>query len=174
MPDYRNTKIYALRSHQTNKVYVGHTVQKLSKRFYEHKRRRNNDVKTTSHLILQYDDCYIELLEKFPCDDADEARRQEGEWIRKLDCVNRCVAGRLSCDSKKEYYLKNHQSTLEYAKKYRDEHQDKIKAYRKQYYSTKVICQCGVEIHKACINRHRKRTQHKLWQLNAHNIFNHL
>ena len=34
---YANGKIYTIRSHQTDKYYIGSTTQPLSKRFYQHK-----------------------------------------------------------------------------------------------------------------------------------------
>jgi predicted GIY-YIG superfamily endonuclease len=35
--DYKNGKIYAIRSHQTDEIYIGSTTQSLSKRFSNHK-----------------------------------------------------------------------------------------------------------------------------------------
>ena len=66
MPDYSLGKVYCVRSYQTDKIYIGSTCQKyLSTRFQEHKRITN---KTTSKIIVDYGDAYIELLENFPCE----------------------------------------------------------------------------------------------------------
>ena len=38
---YKNGKIYTIRSNQCEKYYIGSTIQRLSKRLYEHKRDKN-------------------------------------------------------------------------------------------------------------------------------------
>ena len=42
MVNYQNGKIYVLRSHKTDDIYIGSTTQSLYKRFYEHKKRYKN------------------------------------------------------------------------------------------------------------------------------------
>ena len=37
MPDYLNGKVYAIRSHQTEQVYIGSTVERLSARMSKHR-----------------------------------------------------------------------------------------------------------------------------------------
>ena len=39
MPNYQNGKIYCIRSHQTDNIYIGSTTQKLCVRMAEHKRK---------------------------------------------------------------------------------------------------------------------------------------
>jgi len=55
---YCNGKIYAIRSYQTNKIYIGSTCNKLCKRFNEHKIKKDT-YNTTSKIILNFDDAYI-------------------------------------------------------------------------------------------------------------------
>jgi hypothetical protein len=84
---YHSGKIYAIRSHQTDKFYIGSTCLPLYKRLYKH---RNNKKayencgyhKITSFDILQYDDHYIELLEEFRCENKMQLEKREGELIR--------------------------------------------------------------------------------------------
>jgi GIY-YIG catalytic domain len=80
---YESGKVYALRSHKTDKIYVGSTCQTLSKRFYDHTCRSNKN-HTSAREILQYDDAYIELLENFPCTCKDELEKRQGEYIREF------------------------------------------------------------------------------------------
>ena len=99
MPDYKQGKVYCLRSHQTDDVYIGSTIQPLHKRLYGHKvsYKRWKEGKfgcLTSFEIIKHDDCYIELLEECPCDNKNQLERREGQLIRELDCVNKVVAGR--------------------------------------------------------------------------------
>jgi hypothetical protein len=150
MPDYSNSKIYAIRSHQTENVYIGSTAQTLSQRFSGHRRSykkflNNEYCYMTSFEILQYDDAYIELIEAFSCNIVEELRKKEGEYIRKMDCVNKCIAGRTSkqwrkdnveiiAEKKKKYNEKNKEKIAENAKKYQEEHKEEIKEKNKEYY----------------------------------------
>ena len=97
MNKYHNSKIYTIRSHQTDKFYIGSTIDKyLSKRFSNHKNNNKNNNGTSSYEILQFDDAYIELLENFKCESREELNKREGELIRqyKDQCVNKNIAGR--------------------------------------------------------------------------------
>lgn len=92
MCDYQNGKIYAIRSPQTNKIYIGSTTQPLRKRLWDHKNDNYNPNRTekicTSKKIMDLGDYYIELLENFPCNTKEELNKREGELQRFHDCVN--------------------------------------------------------------------------------------
>jgi len=116
MPDYSKSKIYKIVSDQTNKIYIGSTIEALSRRMTKHRndyRRWKNGKRNyiTSFEILKYDDAIIELIEKYPCDDKDELRAREGYYQKKLKdkSVNQRIAGRGS----KEYYQDNKDSINE-------------------------------------------------------------
>jgi len=84
-PNYQSAKIYAIRSNQTDLVYIGSTTQKLSARLTNHKTRTD----TTSRHIVKYPDAYIELIKDFPCNTLDELLEEEGKYISEYLCVNR-------------------------------------------------------------------------------------
>jgi hypothetical protein len=98
---YQNSKIYTIRSHQTDLFYIGSTCNSLSKRFNEHKSQNQ----TSSKKIIDYGDAYIELLELFPCNSKIELNKREGELIRfyKDNIVNVKIDGR----TPKEYCFDN-------------------------------------------------------------------
>jgi len=95
MPNYNNGKIYCLRSHQTNDVYYGSTTQKkLAVRKGGHKADYKRWVAGKGHYktsfeLVKYDDCYIELVELYPCKCKGELERREGEIIRYNECINK-------------------------------------------------------------------------------------
>jgi len=120
---YSNGKIYSLRSHQTDKIYIGSTIQPLYKRLYYHKFKKTNE-------LSNYDDVYIEIIEEYSCKNRMELERKEGEHIRANNCVNKKIAGR----TKKEYDDDNKEIKKQYRKQYNIDNKDKIKEYRKQYY----------------------------------------
>ena len=135
MPDFKQGKIYCLRSHQTDDVYIGSTCQPLSKRKVNHrinyKRWKNGkDSYYTSFELIKYDDCYIELLEECPCDNKNQLERREGQLIREMNCVNKVVAGR----TQKEWREDNKEQKKKYNKKYREEHKEQIKEQKKKYH----------------------------------------
>jgi len=127
---YSNGKIYCLRSHQTDKIYIGSTIQPLYKRFYYHKIQKTNE-------LSNYDDVYIELIEEYPCKNRMELCKKEGEHIRANDCINKRVAGRTRVehyidnkDKIKQYYIDNKERT----KQYYIDNKDKLNEKAKQRY----------------------------------------
>ena len=89
-PNFANGKIYSIRSHQTDKIYIGSTTQSLAVRFGGHKRSMD----CSSKEILLFDDAYIELIELFPCASKMALNLREGEIIRTRVCVNKLIPGR--------------------------------------------------------------------------------
>jgi hypothetical protein len=147
--DYKNGKIYTIRSYQTEDIYIGSTLQTLTKRLSKHKRSYKSWKNGKYHYVssfelIKYDDVYIELIELFPCSSKMELNRREGQLIRSIDCVNKRIEGR----TKQEYY----QDTKEYHKKwvgeYYERNKDKIKEYNKELYEN---------------NRHKRIQQAKEW-----------
>ena len=146
MPDYQNGKVYAIRSHQTDKVYVGSTTSPLSLRMAKHRSdTKNNSNNTSSKEIMKYGDAYIELLEAYPCSSKEELNRKEGEFIRTLDCINKRIEGRTRkeyrCDNKElisklnaDYYNKNkeYRKTV-YNVEYYQKNKERLKAYQNEY-----------------------------------------
>ena len=130
--DYQNGKIYAIRSHNTDKFYIGSTCSTLTKRFSEHKHKRND---TTVREIFKYQQYYIELLELYPCNSRIELNKREGELIRlhKDKCVNiQMKELPLTDEEKKEkqkqYYLDNKEKAKEY---------HKIRQFYRYYYTSR-------------------------------------
>ena len=131
MPNYQNGKLYTIRSHQTDKVYVGSTTQVLSVRMGGHRanfKLYNNGGGTnyvSSFELLTYDDAYIELIELYPCNSKTELDRGEGVYIRQMDCVNKNIAGRTMA----EYYQDNKEQLTERQKQYYQDNKEQIKQY---------------------------------------------
>ena len=139
-PNYQNTKIYKIWSPNTEQVYIGATVQSLSMRMSAHRRT----IDTKSKIIIDLGDAKIELLEEFPCDNKMESDKKEGEYIRKLDCVNKHIAGRTDkeyridnkekiANNKQQYYNTNKDVILNKNAIYRIENIDKINKQKDEY-----------------------------------------
>ena len=109
--------------------------------------------------------------------------------IYKDNCVNKCVAGRTlkeyyesnkeeilekqkeyyetNKEYAKKYYETNKEEILQYAKEWRENNKDYHKIYGKEYYEDnkekmkeKIVCECGSELTRINISRHRKTKKH--------------
>jgi len=113
--NFKNAKIYCIKSYNTDKIYIGSTCRSLSQRFSEHKSHyKSGKLKSNSKYIFDYDNAYIELIKETPCNNLMELRKYEHYYIRKMECVNKNIPGR----TRKQYKIDN---------------EDKIKQYQKQY-----------------------------------------
>lgn len=188
MPDYQQGKIYSLRSHQTNELYIGSTVETLSARMAKHRcdYKRWKEGKRcyiSSYELLQYNDCYIELIEKCPCDCRMELEQREGQLIREMDCVNKCVVGRTMKEYRrdnkekraqydkqryeankegraqynKQYYEDNKERILQNVKQYREENKEQIKQRKNE----KITCECGCTYTHVNKARHARSKKHQ-------------
>jgi hypothetical protein len=137
MPDYKNGKIYAIRSATTPNYYIGSTSEKyLSNRFSNHKRNfKAGTNRCTSKEILQNDDCYIELVEDFPCESKAQLHRREGEIIREhkeqgFGVLNNRIAGRGKNEYMREVYNKSEVCKIS-RKKYNETEKGKAYTYKR-------------------------------------------
>jgi hypothetical protein len=147
---YEGGKIYAIRSNQTDKICIGSTIQPLSQRMSGHRASYKHFLNGKSHYVtsfelLKFDDAYIELIRKCPCESKEELLREEGLEIRKADCVNRQIAGRTLAEwrednreqllqDRREYYKNNKADVCLQQKLYREKNADKVQESHKNYY----------------------------------------
>jgi hypothetical protein len=142
MPNYQNGKIYAIRSYQTDEIYIGSTTQKLCRRLSKHRsnkktyEQKGKGSNITSYQILEFNDAYIELIELCPCSTKEELLNREGHFIRSMNCVNKQIAGGGTVEWSKNYRVKNKEKIAKKDKAYATKNKDKRKAYSKAYRET--------------------------------------
>jgi hypothetical protein len=127
---YQRAKIYQIRSHRSEMVYIGSTCEPtLARRFVHHRSEykcfqsgKRKSAKS-SREILEFGDAYIELIENFPCSNKDELVKREGHHIRLNNCVNKRIAGR----TLQEYYIDNKESLKIKKKQYYEDNKELIK-----------------------------------------------
>jgi len=177
--DYKNGKIYVIRNHCNDFVYVGSTTQSLSRRFSWHKKTMNSKRCCKLQIYKAFNELgienfYIELLELFPCSCRDELRTREGYYIRKFDSFKNGYNMRIEGRTKKDYYQDNKQDIADYkkvyykaniekSKQYRELNKDKINQKSKIYYEEnkqKFNCECGGKYTKPSKSRHLKTKKH--------------
>jgi|SRR6056300_414910 len=139
MKDYLNGKIYKIASKDTDKIYIGSTTGSLDYRFYRHKQDyclylNNLGFKIYSAELFDevgVENCYIELICEFPCENAHELACEEGrhQMLNLYNIVNKNIAGRTIkqyyqdkretiLNQKREYYKNNSQTRKDYQNNY--------------------------------------------------------
>jgi hypothetical protein len=189
---YQLSKIYTIRHPDTDKFYIGSTCQQyLSKRFASHKKdyinksslsiNSKNPTSSTILFNMGIDDCYIELLENYPCNSKLELEKREGELIRihKDNIVNKNISGydyknnktkynkQYNEDNKehianlhKQYSKDNKEHISNRQKQYRKDNKEELKIKKKEYSKIKYTCECGLEMLIGAKSRHEKSQKH--------------
>ena len=175
MKSYNNSTIYKIISNNSDDIYIGSSVQNLRSRLAQHSRdfraynKGTYNKYCTSYKIIEQGDYDIIELEKVCCNDKQELHKRERDWIERLECVNKNIP----CRTKKEYYLDNKDSILENRKDYYLDNKDSILENHKAYYlnnkdsileykSQKITCECGLQVSKSSLSRHKKSSRHKM------------
>ncbi len=151
--DYKNGKIYKITDIAYTKMYIGSTCQPLSKRFSNHKAnykmwKDGKRCKITSYELFDefgVENCKIELIEEFACENKSQLERKEGEHIKNNECINKVIVGRTIKEwyidnvdkvkqQQKDYYIDNADKIKERMKEYYIDNKDKVKEQKKEYY----------------------------------------
>ena len=143
--DYKHAKIYQIVNDITDDVYIGSTCQPLSKRMAEH--RASMRTKRDSHnrlyqkmLDIGVEHFNIYLIKETPCENKEQFRAIEGEYIRAKGTLNGQIAGRERKTYGKEmrdmgkiprkdksYTMNNKDKLNEYGRNYYNDRKEKIK-----------------------------------------------
>ena len=130
----QKSKIYAIKNHIDNDVYIGSTFETLQQRFSRHKwdckRLHWNTPLYPKMLEYGFDKFYIELMLDYPCNSLLELRAKEGEYIRQYGTLNKLIAGR----DKNQYALEHKEEKKQYDKKRYEEQKDQLAEQNKQNY----------------------------------------
>jgi len=127
---YENGKIYKLWSVEGDEIYIGSSINTLTRRLNQHKCQHKKGHYISACLIFEkYKAVKIELMENFPCKDKNELTAREGYYIRNNTCVNIRIPNR----TQQERYLDNREHILKRVKDYSEKNKDKISIYQKEY-----------------------------------------
>tara|TARA_R110000787_G_scaffold213335_1_gene322880 strand:- start:43 stop:582 length:540 start_codon:yes stop_codon:yes gene_type:complete len=174
MPDYSKSKIYKIVCNETGATYYGSTVQKVSERMGKHRSR----MVCSSRQIIERGNYGYSLVEEFSCDTKEQLHARERWYIENNDCVNKQIPTR----TRKEYNEANREKIQEQRNEYREANKEKIQEYyqankekiqeqKKEYYEAnkekirekireRVVCECGCEVNKNELPRHRRSKKH--------------
>ena len=135
---YENGKIYCIKNYISSDIYVGSTTQALSKRMEKHRasmncKRRGKCLLYQKMREFGVENFYINLLEKYACNDIEELRAKEGEWITKVGNLNMKLAGR----TPEQYRKDTVEQKQEYDKQRREDKREEISEQQKVKYQNK-------------------------------------
>jgi hypothetical protein len=149
--DYSKTIIYKLvhnEDYDNGNIYIGSTTDFI---------RRKNKHKSSCNCVTNKDhndkkyqyirnnggwDCFNMIeIEKFPCNDGNEARAREEYWKCNFNSQLNMVRAYITDEQKKEQmkklYETNKENRLEQMKKLYEANKEKRLIYQKQYYNNK-------------------------------------
>jgi hypothetical protein len=138
MPNYQNTQLYELIEHDENGnpvVYRGHTTQPLHKRLRDHRKhfkgwKESKQNYCSSYEVLKHGPGRIELVRVVCCLNVKEANREEGKFIREVECVN-IRKNKYANDA--ERYQLNKETISAKLKEYRNANKETLNAKNKEY-----------------------------------------
>jgi adenylate kinase family enzyme len=115
-------------------VYFGSTTLTLSNRMAVHRsryRQKHTNQCKVSAIFEKYglENCKIELVEAFPCENRNELNKREGFYIRSFPCLNKNISGRM----RTEYYLDNRERLLNYQTLFNERNKESISEYKRLY-----------------------------------------
>jgi len=146
MVNYQNGKIYKIESLCGDKIYIGSTskhylCQRLVQHYHDYKQWKQNKPnvsRMTSYELFDeygYENCFITLLESYPCNSRDELKAKEAFYIKSMKCVNKTMPGR----TKTQYNIDNREVNRVKALEFYHKHKERITEKQK----VKHNCDCG-------------------------------
>ncbi len=171
MPDYTKGNIYKLCCKDTDitDIYIGSTCN-FTNRKWNHKCQTKNNSNYNVYKFIRenggWENWDMILVEEVCCENKKQLNQKEREWIEKLKpTLNKKLPNRsakeyenteIRKEYKRDYHIKNKKRIKEYQQK-----SEKFKKYQKEYDKIKVVCECGSEVLKRNLSRHKKRNIHK-------------
>jgi hypothetical protein len=175
--NYAKTLIYKIVCNDLNitECYVGHTTDFVCRK-KSHKTHCINE-KDINHNLKIYkiirdnggwENYSMIEIEKFPCQDVQEAKKKEREWFEKLNSILNTIYPQRN---KEEYLIANKDKIAIYMKEYANKNKDEIAIYKKKYAeknkdeikerrSKSFVCECGKESNYCHKARHLKTKVH--------------
>lgn len=173
--------IYKIYDNTNGNLYYGSTSQKLSRRIALHRAIYKNGGNCSSGEIIKNGDYSYSLVEEVEFENKLILHQRERYYIENFDCINKNIPSRTpkeyleaNKERKQEYYQANQKKRQETSRQYYHANKEKVKQYYqankekiKEYYQAKkekieakIICECGCEVRKSNINRHKKSKKH--------------
>ena len=176
MPDYSKSIIYKLECKDPNitEIYVGATTS-----FYDRKNQHkvkcinkydnfkyNMPVYCFMRLHGGWDNWNMLVIEEVNARNKRHLNQIEAKYIRELkaelnhDIPQDIEEGLEYKEWFRQYYGKNREKIAERKKEYRENNREKIAEKKKE----KIVCECGSEVTKKNLPRHKRSKKHQDWE----------
>lgn len=177
-------RIYKIITSNSNEIYIGSTFNELRYRMSSHRTdwdrwNKGKRSKVSSFELFEkhgIENCKIILIKEYEVVDKQHLKMFEQLWINKLKPINSQSSFRIVWLSKKEYqkgrYQKRLQNNPNHCKDHyrrqlqknpdlnKDHYQRKLELHP-DYNTKKITCECGLEVNKKHLSRHRKSKNHQ-------------
>ena len=187
--DYSNTVIYKIVCNDLSitDLYVGQTTD-FTKRKSQHKlscnrsKNRHHDLKVYKTIRDNggWDNWSMIEIEKFGCQDRNEASARERHWFEVLNAkLNSAYPNR----TPSEYRVMNKEAIAKHRKEYREENIEEISRKNKmrlranyaknkenmleKWRTEKFTCECGSEVLKHIQSKHFRTLKHQVYCANV-------
>jgi hypothetical protein len=178
--DYSKTVIYKIVCNDPNikELYVGSTTD-FTRRKWQHKSNCDNINNIAFNRKLYtairnnggFENWNMVEIEKFPCNDGNEARARERHIYEQQNASLNIIRPYITDAEHVEYKKQYNEANKESNKQYRDNNKQSIIEYRKHYYETKkqdileklrqpYTCQCGATCRIVAKARHCRTKKH--------------
>ena len=133
-------------------LYVGSTEKTLARRWYVHKSdAKRRTTKWYTYLREQGAEHFQILpLERLDCETREDLFKLEEVYSKAIQPPFNMIRCHRTDEEEKEYQAKYHK-----------ENKEKLLVQRAKYNSERVICDCGCEVTRGGLTRHRKNKLHK-------------
>ena len=179
--DYANTIIYKIVCNDLNitECYVGHTTNFVQRRNRHRNTCENEKGKKYNYKLYKnirenggWENYSMIELEKYPCNDANEARAKEREYYEKLNSSLNSVKPYRGyaewCFDNKErvaaYHREYYGAKKEESIAYRRENKEKNAAYHREYYSNNK--EKNAAYHREYYSNNKEKFNKKMLHIN--------
>jgi hypothetical protein len=160
--DYSRSVIYKIchRDPSLTECYVGSTTN-LRQRRHQHKdvcthtSRRNHNFPVYCHIRANggWDEWQVVPVEEFPCETGTQLAIRERYWVEQLGAtLNRQQPGAIALAG----------GFAEYRAAWYAQNREDVQARQKAWSSKRVSCECGAEMSRSAMPRHRRTAKHAL------------
>ena len=175
--DYSKTMMYKIvcKNENIKDVYVGHTTNWSKRKNCHHSDCTNENSKHYNYPLYifirnngNWENFDMILIEEYSCENKLYALQRERYWIETLHAT---LNSRIPSRTIQQYYNENAEQILEKNKLYREQNKEKISIQRAEYRNENreiilekkretIVCECGAEINKDHLARHRRTKKH--------------
>lgn len=158
---------------------------------YRYNNFKDGDRKITCYELFDkygIENCKIILIKEYEVADKTHLEAYEQLWINKLRAINKqnpfCIKklwakqykeknGEIMKQKSREYHQKHKEERNKKHKEYVQKNKEKISQQKKEYHQKhreeilqknkeKITCECGVEIVKMALSRHKRTKNHRI------------